>query len=524
MAAINLAELGLYRHQISGVKHLVAKRGVAALLFDPGTGKSAVVITYAALLAMKLQREVKVLVLAPLSALDSWTSQIERWTPGGVSYQSEALGGSIKRKADVLAARGRKPYKKPQSGSVKGHGTYWHGSKWCTSHVAEDRGGDAKVTWLQMNYDSLRSRSAITKTKNASDLIVDAVRRYDPDLIVFDESHLLKGPTSNTSRTAARLVDIAPRRVLLTGTVMPHSPLDVWSQWRIMDPMSFFVMTSHGKQPMSFTAFKSRYAILGGFYGKEVLGFRRLDEMREIMSHRALVVRKEDALDLPAYQDIEVPVHLSTREQRSYDDMKKQLATMLADGKLASAPNRLTQMMRLRQITAGFLPDDTGNLTPLGDSKVRVIDSLVNDTLAGEKRVVVFSHFRPEIDKLSQALARTGTQVMTITGDTSPQERTRMRQRFGSSSTERMVMVAQTATMSMAVNELVTASHAIFASLSLQRDTQIQARDRLHRIGQNRHVTYYYALAPKTVDTVIHQVQQDRTDLEAALLKHVQDV
>jgi hypothetical protein len=59
-----------------------------------------------------------------------------------------------------------------------------------------------------------------------------------------------------------------------------------------------------------------------------------------------------------------------------------------------------------------------------------------------------------------------------------------------------MILIAQTRTMSLAVNELVTASHAVFGSLSLQRDDMIQARDRLNRIGQTRPVTFWYALAP----------------------------
>lgn len=522
MTTVDLSTLGLYRHQIAGVKHLIAKRGVAALLLAPGTGKSAVVITYASLLAMKLDREVRVLVMAPLSALDSWTNQIEQWMLPGVGFQSEALGGSIRQKADILAARGGRPYRSPQSGKKKNHGTYWHGHEWTTSSAQRDVPGDARVTWLQMNYDAFRSKAAITRSKTASDLIVDAIKRYEPDLIVYDESHLLKGPTSNTSRTASRLVDVAPRRILLTGTIMPHSPLDVWSQWQIMDPLEFFTTTSQGHQPMSFGRFKARYARLGGFYN-EILGFRRLDEMRQVMQQRAMVVEKEDALDLPPYQDVIVPVHLSPREQSAYDGMKKELAYKLEMGTLTSAPNRLTQMMRLRQITSGYLPDDSGTIVQVGQSKAAVIDSLVNDSLAGEKRVVVFSHFRPEIALLTEKLARPGTTLYTITGDTPSQERTRIRARFGSKSSDRMVLVCQTATMSMAVNELVTASHAVFASLSLQRDTQIQARDRLHRIGQDRHVTYYYCLAPKSVDEVIHRVQQDRTDLEKALISHIQD-
>src|SRR3546814_19093464 len=92
--------------------------------------------------------------------------------------------------------------------------------------------------------------------------------------------------------------------------------------------------------------------------------------MQQVMARNAIVVRKEDALDLPAITDVAVPVHLSPRERDAYDSMKQQLAAVLANGALATVPNRLAQMMRLRQITSGYVPDDTGVMQAIGDSKV----------------------------------------------------------------------------------------------------------------------------------------------------------
>src|SRR3546814_9415310 len=70
-------------------------------------------------------------------------------------------------------------------------------------------------------------------------------------------------------------------------------------------------------------------------------------------------------------------------------------------------------------------------------------------------------------------------------------------------------------TMSLAVNELVTASHAVYASLSERRDDWVQSRDRLHRIGQKRPVTFWNVLVPKSVDEVIYQahlVRENRSE------------
>jgi hypothetical protein len=98
-----------------------------------------------------------------------------------------------------------------------------------------------------------------------------------------------------------------------------------------------------------------------------------------------------------------------------------------------------------------------------------------------------------------------------------------MRAEFGDRTrTERIVLVAQIKTMSIAVNELVTASNVIFGSLSQQRDDLIQGIDRLNRIGQTGgQVNVWFAEAPGTIDTVIHASHNDRTSLENAVLEHI---
>src|SRR3546814_11017278 len=112
---------------------------------------------------------------------------------------------------------------------------------------------------------------------------------------------------------------------------------------------------------------------------------------------------------------------MSPREQAVYDQMTDQLAAVVGGANLAAVPNRIAQMMRLRQSTSGYVPDDNGVTQRIGDSKVAAARSIVCDTLAGENRVVVFAHFRQEISDLEAAIRKAepkGTVIMQITGDT----------------------------------------------------------------------------------------------------------
>lgn len=523
-----------FRHQRLGLHKLITNHGVAALLFDAGTGKTATVLDYASLLALKSPTgEARVLVVCPLVAVDTWVLQAETFLSPQVSWWAEALGGSIRAKAAALADRGGNPFpasspavsddarrRKPAPRALHRRRAIAFASSKPVD--GPDELPAPRLLLEVVNVDAFASRARVGRRATAADLIVEAVQRFAPDLVVVDESHRIKSPTGNASRTLAKLTPAVRRRVILTGTVMPHSPLDVYGQWRFLDPTAFGETRPDGRwHSLSYGRFKDRYAIVGGWMGREILGFKNLDEMQQVMAAAAVVVRKKDALDLPPTTDVIIPVELSSAEKRAYSDMKKQLATQFASGALASVPNRLTQLLRLRQITAGHLPDDAGVVHVIGDAKARTVRSLVHDTLAGETRVVVFALFTVEIAQLRRALAEPGTEVLVISGGTPMEERGAIRRRFGSADPARLVLVAQIKTMSLAINELVTASHAVFATLSQQRDDLTQAKARLDRQGQTKPVTFWFCLAPHTVDEVVLASHRDRTDLETAMLQHI---
>lgn len=437
-----------------GLRRAIETRGKVALLFDPGLGKSATVIDYASLLALKLREpEVRVLVVCPLVAVDTWVDQTQKFVSPLVNYWAEALGGSIIQRAEAMAARGGNPYTKPIGGkkpvrALRGAGArtlhIQRSLTWAASnqdrHTPMDilEGPEAlglkrpRVIIEVINLDTLSSRARVG-SQTMADVLVDAVRRYNPHLLVCDESHRLKSPGGNASKLTARLAKFIPRRVLLTGTVMPSGPLDVYAQWRTLDPYAFGEQKPNGEvRPANFGTFKSRYAIMGGWMGKEVIGYKNLDFMQQIMAKNSAVARKEDALDLPPVTDVTIPVELSPKEKAAYADMKSDLRVQLSSGLYTTATSRLTMALRLRQITSGHLPDDNHQVRIIGQSKVATATSLINDTLLGEKRVVVFSFFKAELAMLAQALALKGTEIMAISGDTKDQERIRLRRRFGS--------------------------------------------------------------------------------------------
>lgn len=632
-----------YAHQMRGLKKLIETSGIGALLFDPGLGKTAVALDFSSILALKALpvdgvQEVRVLVVAPLAAVDTWVKQSALWVSPQVNIWAEAIGGEMTRleRAYALASRGGQPMLADMlRHAVKGYdftddksrmrafrrgigvlnqfsvptderGIYYTAlvkkaradqkawtfqvdSPWAirplnqTStevlhkeiqtaekfmapkpvltapraygvHDAIDwyaraDGRDVLISRSEgpeglgtakprlilevINFDTLSSRERVGSNL-MSDVILAGIKRYKPDLVIVDESHKIKGVSSHISTMMDRIGQTVKRRIILTGTVMPAGPLDVFAQWRFLDPYEFGDPQPDGSVRRStFASFEARFAVKAPIYGpmgpQKVTGYRNIDELQTRMGRRATVARKQDELDLPPVIPMIVPVMLSPAEKQAYQEMKKGLATQFVGGGSVMAASKLTQMLRLRQITAGHLPDDKGVIRDIGFSKVNTVRSIAFDQLPEEKRIVIFCLFRHEFETLVKRLqsgpTERATVVLGINGDTPNNERIAIRQRFGVSAKDdptRMILVAQIKTLSLAVNELVTAQNVIFASLSQERDDLIQAIDRLNRIGQvGASVNVYFVEAPRTIDTVIHKSHDNRTDLEAAVLRHI---
>jgi SNF2 family DNA or RNA helicase len=339
-----------------------------------------------------------------------------------------------------------------------------------------------------------------------------------------------------------QLGQLAPHRIILTGTVNPHSPLDCYGQWRFLAPWTFSQqagepwvkkplrmtrMQQASIRPWSWGAFKTFYTVPGGYKGKGIKSFQNQDDLQRRVAERSHVVLKKDAMDLPPVTpDMDIHVTLSRKEQQAYTEMRDDLAAQMADGSLLEAPNALAKIMKLRQVTAGFMRDTESGVTHIiGDSKRKAMAEIATVQLAGENRLVVFGYFKSECALMVDLLRKIEphTTVEVITGQTKAADRLAIRKRFGdvSGNPERTILVAQQRTMSISVNELVTANHAIYGAMSERRDDWVQSRGRLDRKGQTRPVTFWNVLVPGSVDEVMLDRHKDRGNLEKALLDHI---
>lgn len=157
-----------------------------------------------------------------------------------------------------------------------------------------------KCLVVVVNYESVW-RSALAPT-------IESVRWQ---AFVLDESHRIKSPGGAASRYLARLAAKQPhaRRLCLTGTPMPHSPLDLYGQFRFLDPQVFGT---------SFARMRARFAECDLRFPSKVKYWKNQDELSAKLDAHSFRVTADEVLDLPEALHETLPIELPPRVQRFY--------------------------------------------------------------------------------------------------------------------------------------------------------------------------------------------------------------
>ena len=172
--------------------------------------------------------------------------------------------------------------------------------------------------------------------------------------IVLDESHRIKSSGGTASRYLARLAMKQPhaKRVCLTGTPMPHSPLDLFGQFRFIDPQVFGTSASR---------MRNRYAVCDARFPSKVRSWRNQSELVEKLDAHSWRVSADEVLDLPEAIHETIPVELSPAVRRFYNRLEREMVAEVEAGTVTVA-NAITKRCELGCGVFGVLATQTGVL------------------------------------------------------------------------------------------------------------------------------------------------------------------
>ena len=460
----------LFRHQVRAANmaliQLSSKPSAGfGLLFEMGCGKTLTAI--AIMGALYRQRRItRVLVVAPSSVCSVWPHDLAAFA--AFPYEVRVLLGEKKQRLEAL-------------------------------HSLTDYPNTAnRLLIAVINYEATHREG-----------IFEALDGYAADLIVCDESQRIKNPRAAQSRAVQMLGDRAACRLILSGTPVQNSVIDLYSQYRFLDPGVFGA---------NFYAFRNRYCQMGGYGGHEVVGYQHMDELTRKEHSIALRVTKAECLDLPGQTFVRRYVQLEPAARRLYTQIARASCAELENGEHVTASIVLTKLLRLMQLTGGFVQADGGDRPrPTGSAKLDALADILEDYVqeAGQK-LVVFARFRPEIAAICQLLEQRGIRYGRIDGEVPMDQRGAVVEEFQNDPGVK-VFVAQIQTAGLGIT-LHAASAAVFYSLDFNYANYAQALARIHRIGQARPVTYIHLLAGHTVDERVLDALERKEDLARTIV------
>lgn len=468
--------MSLYKHQSDAIDFALRNNGNAALFHDPGCGKTRTSLEIYSRLRV-LTPNLRMLVCCPLSLLKAaWGEDTGKFT--GYKYST-------------YAEWDRKP-----------------------------------VDIIGINFESLIQPKRLKE--------IEALLKTGPWMLVVDESSRMKNPKAQTTKAILKLGKLAKHRVVASGTPAPNSELEFWAQINFVEPGTFndsffafrntYFHLGRGKQVMPANGAMMSRAMMAKIF-QQGWKYQITDFMREKLMQKMKPVchwvKKEEALDLPDKVDEIRLVKLSPAERKAYNDMKNYLVAELRNGsktEAVTAEVALAKLMKLRQATAGFMYTESHEAVPIGNTKLNELEDVLEEL--GNQQVIIWVQFREEVRAVSEMLAKKGASFTTLYSGTEDKDAAIKSFQTG----ESKYLIANPHSAGHGLT-FVNCSSAVFLSLDYSSESHIQAKDRIHRIGQNKKCLYIYIIADDTIDKPILSVlngKKTRQDLAYELMKELE--
>ena len=428
-------------------------RGIA-LLMEMGTGKTIVSIAVAGCMYQRGKIK-RVLVVAPLSILGVWKEEFEKFAD--FPYTLTVLKGTAAKKRGNL------------------------------SHLPAEG-----LQVVVVNYESAWR-------------LEKELMAYNADLVIADEAHKLKENRTSQSKGMHRIGDKARYKLLLTGTVITNRELDVFSQYRFLNPAIFGT---------SFYTFRNRYFDMCG-YGNHTPIFRRqmTDEFLQKLHSVAYRVTKAECLDLPAVTEEVRTVEMEVSAAKIYGKIEAKSYAALEASEVTTV-NILTRILRLSQITGGYLTDDDGTVNAVSRAKLDALSDILDAAMAEDRKLVVMARFVAELDAIQELLKKKKIGYAAVRGGI--KNRDEEIRRFRHDDTCR-VFVGQIAAAGLGIT-LTAASAMVFYSLDYSMSNFEQAKARIHRAGQKEKCHYIYLVCKGTIDRKVLYALRKKVSLAKMLV------
>jgi SNF2 family DNA or RNA helicase len=333
--------------------------------------------------------------------------------------------------------------------------------------------------------------------------VIELLLKRNYDAIIVDESHKIKSPSSARGRAVRRLCFQSQSVRLLTGTLVPNNPADLWGQ---------MVCVSRDVWGSSFTRFKRTHLIVDELMYGRVLGVKDSKLLQKMVDECSVTYRREDVFGADNWQVVVRDFELEPKARRLYDQIVKDWI-IEEQGLDLDLTHTLARMLRLQQLTSGYLPGDDDKPLSIHNQKLDLVMADLDGILEAGEKAVIFHRFTWEGEQLAKLTEKLGHPVFKIDGSVPASRRADDIVRFNALRGG-TVYIVQTAAGGVGI-DLSSARHALFVSQSFSFDAEEQARDRIFKPGTARTVSYYRA--NRSIDNYIAYILETKQRTHEAI-------
>ena len=343
-------ESSLHPYQTRGIDHII-RNPESMLWIDMGLGKTVMCLTAAAKL-MDCLASYGMLVIAPKRVVESvWAEEARKW-----QHLSWLRVHKVHGSPDLRTRRALQ-----------------------FAHV------------YVVSYDNIKWLADLW-TKH----YLSKGHPLPVDMVVLDEVTKVKNSTSKRMEHLERLLGHVTRRVGLTGTPASNGYQDLFGQFLAVDRGTRLGTTK--------TAFQHRFLHPEhpGSFAKLVANADAEQVIHGLVSDITVQMSNEDYLTLPPIMSNEVPLSLTPKLQKQYDDMEATMFLELdsASGRGVESFNAAALSNRCLQFAQGAVYLSPGNphWEAVHDIKLAALDDVMEE--AAGKPVLIAVQFRHDAERI----------------------------------------------------------------------------------------------------------------------------
>ncbi len=461
--------LKLYPFQKAAVAFMEITGGKCLIGDEMGCGKTIEAIMWA------IYNGHKTLIVAPASLKQNWANELRTWAPyqSVCLYYPKATQKFIKQMANKEIEVVTKEDDIPEYADFV---------------VINYKALEGKQFKNEDGYNETKLNPYAEKLVSTKfEINEEEGTFHNFEAVIFDECHYLKNHKAQRTLGALEVAQRIGQVIAMSGTPILSRPIEFFTTLKLLK----------GSEFGNWLDFVQTYCdAIEGEYGWEIRGSSNLDDLN--FKLRSCMIRrtKDQVLhDLPA--KISQLVEVVPDKISAYHTYAKQ---RIKDLKHSDA-NHLILINDLRQKAA--------------EIKAPQVAELATNVIGSEGCVVVFFHHHAVADFIEEHFKKEKISYKRLDGKTDMTKRQGIVDGFQEGDFDALLCSTLAAGQGIT---LTRASRVIFAEREWVPAWEVQAEDRLHRIGQKKVVHALYVHAMDTIDEVFDDAIIQKKEVLAATL------